>query len=218
MIGFKELQSEAILCDITIKVGSKEFPAHRNILAVSSDYFKAMFTSGFQEACSPEISIDQDSKIFEMILDFIYTGRKIFLSKNNILQVLDTAVYLQIAPIIQTCTNFLRERLIMQGSRLRTHDKLQMLSLQQAFEISQRPEPELSTVVKLAHKYIFRNLCSLSRQPEFFDQTTRECLEMILKKRLVKAHASSKVFILNKKTLSFTPLNRILYGILIVTI
>ena len=193
MTGFKELQSEAVLCDITIKVGSKEFPAHKNILVVSSGYFKAMFTYGFQEACSNEISIDQDSKIFEMILDFIYTGRKIFLSKCNILQVLDAAVFLQVAPIIQTCTNFLRERLIMQESYLRPQDQLQMLSVQQAFEISQRPEPELCAVVKLAHKYIFRNLCALTRQPEFLHQTTRECLEMILGKCLVKAHALSQV-------------------------
>ncbi len=34
------------LCDVVVKVGGREFPAHRVVLAASSDYFDAMFSSG----------------------------------------------------------------------------------------------------------------------------------------------------------------------------
>ncbi len=34
------------LCDVRVKVDGREFPAHRVVLAASSDYFDAMFSSG----------------------------------------------------------------------------------------------------------------------------------------------------------------------------
>ena len=34
------------LCDVVVKVGGRVFPAHRVVLAASSDYFGAMFSNG----------------------------------------------------------------------------------------------------------------------------------------------------------------------------
>ncbi|VDO92523.1 unnamed protein product [Schistosoma mattheei] len=39
-------RKEGQLCDVVIKAEGREFLAHRVVLAASSDYFDAMFSSG----------------------------------------------------------------------------------------------------------------------------------------------------------------------------
>ncbi|XP_072037553.1 uncharacterized protein [Amphiura filiformis] len=170
--GLKTFRSEKTFCDVTIIVGSKSFPAHKNILAASSGYFKTMFTSGFQEAGSTEVLLEEDEAMFEMILDFIYFGYEISMNKENITEVLDMAVYYQIDSHMKSCMKFL--------NRVLDREPEQGMCLQQAFEISQRPEPELSDITKLANEYLVENFTQLSKQPKFMDQTTPECMESFL--------------------------------------
>ena len=44
-----DFRVQNLLSDVTIRVGSRDFPAHRVILAATSPYFQAMFTSKFQK-------------------------------------------------------------------------------------------------------------------------------------------------------------------------
>ena len=129
--GLEKLLSEATLCDITIKIGSKEFPAHKNILAVSSEFFKVMFTSGLQEAESSVVSIEGDSKAFEVLLQYIYTGELKNVTEDNVTAILSMACFLNLAPhALQECK---RSIIDMIDNKI--------LSLQTAFEVFQRPEP-----------------------------------------------------------------------------
>lgn len=43
---FIHLRNESKLCDVEIRCGAESFPAHRVVLAASSEYFEAMFTNG----------------------------------------------------------------------------------------------------------------------------------------------------------------------------
>lgn len=62
--------------DIKFKVKDKEFNCHRNILASGCDYFEAMFSEKFKESGQPVIEIhDIEPKVFQNILDFIYTSQ-----------------------------------------------------------------------------------------------------------------------------------------------
>lgn len=45
LTGYQALRAEGFLCDVTLKVEGSEFPAHRSLLACSSDYFRALFKS-----------------------------------------------------------------------------------------------------------------------------------------------------------------------------
>lgn len=43
--AMNSLRKSNTLCDVTLRVEQKDFPAHRIVLAACSDYFCAMFTS-----------------------------------------------------------------------------------------------------------------------------------------------------------------------------
>lgn len=50
--AMNSLRKSNTLCDITLRVESTDFPAHRIVLAACSDYFCAMFTSEVTESCT----------------------------------------------------------------------------------------------------------------------------------------------------------------------
>ena len=43
-VALEDLRRENQLCDVVIRVGESEFPAHRVVLAATSPYFRGMFT------------------------------------------------------------------------------------------------------------------------------------------------------------------------------
>ena len=47
--GFRQLYENEQLFDVTLCVGGKEFRGHKSLLAASSDYFRAMFTTELAE-------------------------------------------------------------------------------------------------------------------------------------------------------------------------
>lgn len=70
-----DMQKQNQLCDITINVSGTSFHAHKAVLAASSPYFMAMFTSGFKESNESEISVDANPEIFKYLLEFAYSGK-----------------------------------------------------------------------------------------------------------------------------------------------
>ena len=51
--SMNSLRKSNTLCDVTLRVEQKDFPAHRIVLAACSDYFCAMFTSEVCGESSP---------------------------------------------------------------------------------------------------------------------------------------------------------------------
>lgn len=51
--SMNSLRKSNTLCDVTLRVEQKDFPAHRIVLAACSDYFCAMFTSEVRAGPSP---------------------------------------------------------------------------------------------------------------------------------------------------------------------
>ena len=67
---------EEYFTDVTLVVGSREFKAHKVILAVQSPVFRAMFESEMMESKSNRVEIDDiDQESMEEMLTFIYTGK-----------------------------------------------------------------------------------------------------------------------------------------------
>lgn len=62
-------------CDVRLRVGGRVFRVHRLVLAASSPYFSALFSGGMSEADKEEVQIlGVEAEVFEILLEFIYTG------------------------------------------------------------------------------------------------------------------------------------------------
>ncbi|XP_033242690.1 BTB/POZ domain-containing protein 9-like [Drosophila miranda] len=74
--------------DVEFLVEEHRLPAHRNILAVRSEYFSAMLYGDMAESKQREIRLNVPVDAFKKILGYIYTGT-LPLSKLDVDQILD---------------------------------------------------------------------------------------------------------------------------------
>uniref|UniRef100_A0A8C5LL99 Kelch like family member 34 n=1 Tax=Leptobrachium leishanense TaxID=445787 RepID=A0A8C5LL99_9ANUR len=94
------------LCDVSLVVDGQEFPAHKSLLACSSDYFRAMFKEYTKESKAAVIHLKVISATgLENILDFIYTSW-LSLSMYSLEDTLEAACYLQVMDAIPLCSQF----------------------------------------------------------------------------------------------------------------
>uniref|UniRef100_A0A8C5U186 Kelch like family member 34 n=1 Tax=Malurus cyaneus samueli TaxID=2593467 RepID=A0A8C5U186_9PASS len=106
---------EGFLCDILLKVKENEFPAHKSLLACSSDYFRAMFKSYTQESKASVIHLQVVSPTgLQHILDFIYTSL-LPLSFESLEDTLEAASYLQVTDAIGLCNQYLVNNLALEN-------------------------------------------------------------------------------------------------------
>uniref|UniRef100_A0A8C5P6Q0 Kelch like family member 34 n=1 Tax=Leptobrachium leishanense TaxID=445787 RepID=A0A8C5P6Q0_9ANUR len=99
-------KSQGQLCDVSLVVDGQEFPAHKSLLACSSDYFRAMFKEYTKESKAAVIHLKVISATgLENILDFIYTSW-LSLSMYSLEDTLEAACYLQVMDAIPLCSQF----------------------------------------------------------------------------------------------------------------
>ncbi|XP_072548742.1 kelch-like protein 34 [Salminus brasiliensis] len=108
---FQSLRLERRMCDIILEVDGKEFPAHRTLLACSSDYFWSMFQEHTLESGAHTVSLPAlTSAGLEQVLDFIYTSW-ISLSPSTLEDTLEAACYLQVTHAVNLCTEYISDSL-----------------------------------------------------------------------------------------------------------
>jgi hypothetical protein len=91
MLTMHELRQDGILCDVTLCVEGRKFPAHKIVLAGSSPYLKAMFTNGMLETDQDVVEIrDIEASTMQNLLDFMYTST-VEITVNNVQSILQGA-------------------------------------------------------------------------------------------------------------------------------
>ncbi|CAH8617584.1 unnamed protein product [Heterobilharzia americana] len=106
-----ELRCQGLFCDVVLQAGSIEIPAHRNVLAASSQYFHAMFTGPMTEARSPCVQFRgiEGSALIQLV-NFIYTN-EISVNEENVQILLPAANLFQLTAVRDVCCEFLQSQL-----------------------------------------------------------------------------------------------------------
>ncbi|XP_070575934.1 kelch-like protein 21 [Ptychodera flava] len=109
--NLNEFRKSGCLTDTVIQTGVREFPCHRAVLACSSPYFKAMFSSQMKETREGRITLDNVSvAILDQLLEYAYTSR-IVINTSNAQELLEAANLLQYRSIVKACCQYLENQL-----------------------------------------------------------------------------------------------------------
>ncbi|XP_049788546.1 kelch-like protein 18 isoform X2 [Schistocerca nitens] len=106
----EEIRRQGKLCDVTLKVDSQSYSAHRIVLAATIPYFNAMFTHDMVESKQREITIQGiDSSALEALVNFAYSGR-VVIDSNNVQSLMVGASFLALHKVRDACADFLKRR------------------------------------------------------------------------------------------------------------
>ena len=97
-------RSEGFFNDVIIKVKTKSFLANRMVLSCYSSFFEHILKRK-RNRCYIVIQ-NVSEAAFESLIEYIYTG-EIYVNQNNALDILQTADYLHIDEIRQSCIGYL---------------------------------------------------------------------------------------------------------------
>ncbi|XP_070555189.1 kelch-like protein 24a [Ptychodera flava] len=105
------MRLDSNMTDTILLVEGQEFPCHKAVLAASSQYFRAMFSSDLRESHEPQITLHNiQADCMKQLLEFSYTGKIVFTSKNA-QDLLVTADFLQYKRVVHACGDFLKSQL-----------------------------------------------------------------------------------------------------------
>nr|XP_023695278.1 kelch-like protein 33 [Paramormyrops kingsleyae] len=150
----RQLWMEKLGCDVELEAEGQSFHAHRVILAASSDYFRAMFTSGMRESHQPIITLlSLGSVELETLIDCSYSGT-LPLGWDSVFQLTCTALQLQIQPALSLCLDFLHKE-------IDANSCLDVASFAEAYGM-----PALQ---ELAEDFILRCFPEVAATPKFLD-------------------------------------------------
>ncbi|XP_064792285.1 B-cell lymphoma 6 protein-like isoform X3 [Oncorhynchus masou masou] len=108
LLNLNRLRSRDILTDVTILVNRQQFRAHKTVLMACSGLFYTIFTDSLKcnlNAISLDPKVDPEG--FAILLEFMYTSR-LTLKESLIMAIMNTAIYLQMDHVVDTCHRFIK--------------------------------------------------------------------------------------------------------------
>ena len=109
--GFSKLYKDQEFVDITLVVDGQEFQCHKNVLAISSPFFMALFSTKMSESGQEKITLKEiDRLTMALVLDYIYTG-EVFLTEETVQDLLSAANRFQLLPLRKGCADFMRKHI-----------------------------------------------------------------------------------------------------------
>ncbi|XP_004697717.1 kelch-like protein 38 [Echinops telfairi] len=106
--GFRQ---SGLLTDVSICTSTQEVPCHRNVLASSSPYFRAMFCNNFKESRETKVQLKGvDATTLEQIVLYVYTG-EVSITAERVHPLMEAAAMLQYPKLFEACSSYLQSQL-----------------------------------------------------------------------------------------------------------
>ncbi|XP_013140808.1 PREDICTED: BTB/POZ domain-containing protein 9 [Papilio polytes] len=114
-IGSLCLSSE--YSDVTLIVEGQRIPAHKVILAASSDYFRALLYGGMREANQAEVELQAPLQAFKALLRYVYSGHMglSLLREETVLDMLGLAHQFNFQELEAAISDYLRQVLALRN-------------------------------------------------------------------------------------------------------
>ena len=106
MKNVHKLHQKEEFTDVTLQSGDVQIQCHRVVLAVGSDYFKAIFRCGLQKNASDTVELTMEPEILSSIVDYMYTG-DIELTVDNVGSLVKACDILQLDALKDRCEDFM---------------------------------------------------------------------------------------------------------------
>lgn len=109
--GLKDMLDHGKFLDCVVRVGEREFPCHRLVLAACSPYFRARFLAEPEPAGELRLE-DVAPDVVAQVLHYLYTS-EISLDEASVQDLFAAAHRFQIPSIFTICVSFLQKRLCL---------------------------------------------------------------------------------------------------------
>ncbi|XP_055353271.1 kelch-like protein diablo isoform X2 [Paramacrobiotus metropolitanus] len=139
-------------------------PCHRAILVAKSTYFRSMFASQMKDSHEEQIQLqDIPHEILDQIVRYIYT-EEIALTTNNVLLLLESALFFDVTEIITACKEFLEKNMDTEN-----------------WLATQRTAKSLSCrdIVEISEKFVVNNFSVVSRCDDFLKISESQMIKLI---------------------------------------
>ncbi|XP_053475654.1 kelch-like protein 33 [Ictalurus furcatus] len=162
--SIRHLWEERVGCDVELEAEGRIFHAHRVILSASSDYFRAMFSSGMKETHQNSVSLLlMGAPELEALLHCCYSG-DLFLDWGCIFELTSTALQFQFQPALSLCLNYLKEQMDV-------HSCLDVASFAEAYM--------LSDLFETAEDFILVHFQEVMATPKFLELPAEKLLDLL---------------------------------------
>ncbi|XP_061565902.1 kelch-like protein 33 [Cololabis saira] len=162
--SIKQLWVERVGCDVILEAFGGSLHVHRVILAVSSDYFRGMFTLGMKESRQPHVNLPfLSASELEVLVGSSYSGA-LPVSWASVFEITSTALQLQYQPGLSLCLNFLQQE-------MNPHTCLDVVSFAKAYEI-----PHL---LEVAEDFVVRQFQKVSCTSKFKDLPAKQLFKYL---------------------------------------
>ncbi|XP_037614103.1 kelch-like protein 33 [Sebastes umbrosus] len=162
--SIKQLWMDSVGCDVILEAVGGSLHVHRVILAVCSDYFRGMFTSGMRESRQPHVTLPfLLASELEVLIGCSYSGA-LPLSWRCAYEITSTALQLQYQPALSLCLNFLHQE-------INPHSCLDVASFAEAYEMAQ--------LLEVADDFVLRQFQKVACISKFKDLPAKKLLKYL---------------------------------------
>ena len=167
----EEMRLTRMFCDVTLVAGNVEIPAHKIVLASSSDYFWSMFTINWKEKESSRIVIkDVDPEILILLVEYCYT-RNILITEDNVGNIFTASKMLLFKEVTEACSQFIKYQ-IQPDNCL-------------GIKFFAKAQDDTDYIASFTDSYIFQHFAEVVKHEEFLELNKEDLIDIIASDKIV---------------------------------